>query len=235
MHQRACVIFKSALLVSDCTCETNMSRNCHCSHCCVSRSRWRGLSQCRNFVVWSMNTFSHCDANCYDANVISHVWTGTQWRPRTVLKIHCFELSPIRKQLKAPSSKFNSRCEWRLWLCDAMRRWLCCIAGCSSVERYCPRSDRWSVISSLPRRRLQFAVAACGHQVFVVGGRDGLRTLDVVQVFDIVSRSWSNVTAMNTHRHGLGLYNSPLKHALTACSMYSTLMRFHWFKSLITS
>ena len=38
-----------------------------------------------------------------------------------------------------------------------------------------------------------------------VGGRDGLRTLDVVQSFDVGSRAWSNVTAMNTHRHGLGL------------------------------
>jgi len=58
------------------------------------------------------------------------------------------------------------------------------------------------------RRRLQFAVAVLAArrpcQVYVVGGRDGLRTLDVVQSLDVQSRAWSNVTAMNTHRHGLG-------------------------------
>ena len=72
------------------------------------------------------------------------------------------------------------------------------------MEQYCPRSDSWSAVASLPRRRLQFAVAVVGHRVYVVGGRDGLRTLDVVQVFDVTSRTWSNITAMNTHRHGLG-------------------------------
>ena len=84
------------------------------------------------------------------------------------------------------------------------------------MELYCPRSDRWTAVASLPRRRLQFAVAVSdgrrtgggggggGGGVYVVGGRDGLRTLDVVQQFDVGSRAWASVTAMNTHRHGLG-------------------------------
>jgi len=72
------------------------------------------------------------------------------------------------------------------------------------VEQYCPRSDRWSPVASLPRRRLQFAVAVLGQRVYVVGGRDGLRTLDVVQCFDAATHCWSTIPAMNTHRHGLG-------------------------------
>jgi len=76
--------------------------------------------------------------------------------------------------------------------------------GGATVEQYCPRSDSWRDVASLPRRRLQFAVAVVGQCVYVVGGRDGLRTLDVVQVFDVSSRSWSSISAMNTHRHGLG-------------------------------
>jgi len=72
------------------------------------------------------------------------------------------------------------------------------------VEQYCPRSDVWTQVASLPRRRLQFAVAVVGQCVYVVGGRDGLRTLDVVQVFDVNTRSWSSVRALNTQRHGLG-------------------------------
>jgi len=83
--------------------------------------------------------------------------------------------------------------------------------GGATVEQYCPRSDGWSAVASLPRRRLQFAVAAVGQRVYVVGGRDGLRTLDVVQVFDVCSLTWSTITAMNTHRHGLGQNRRRLK------------------------
>ena len=76
------------------------------------------------------------------------------------------------------------------------------------MEQYSPRSDSWSTVSTLPRRRLQFAVAAAGQRVYVVGGRDGLRTLDVVQEFDVSWRTWSTIAAMNTHRHGLGQNNN---------------------------
>ena len=90
-------------------------------------------------------------------------------------------------------------------------------SGGATVEQYCPRSDIWSAVASMPRRRLQFAVAVAGQRLYIVGGRDGLRTLDVVQVFDVSSRSWSSVSAMNTHRHGLGQNTYPfLSRASTA-------------------
>ena len=78
-----------------------------------------------------------------------------------------------------------------------------CVGG-ATVEQYSPRADVWSQVASLPRRRLQFAVAVLGRCVYVVGGRDGLRTLDVVQMFDVTTHSWSTVCALNTQRHGLG-------------------------------
>jgi len=84
-------------------------------------------------------------------------------------------------------------------------------AGGAAVEQYCPRSDRWMDVASLPKRRLQFAVAVVGQRVYVVGGRDGLRTLDVVQVFDVGNHSWSTIAAMNTHRHGLGQNHNSLR------------------------
>jgi len=92
--------------------------------------------------------------------------------------------------------------------------WTVCPGG-ATVEQYSPRSDSWSPVASLPRRRLQFAVAVVGRRVYVVGGRDGLRTLDVVQSFDVSSRAWSTVTAMNTHRHGLGQYSTHTVHSST--------------------
>ena len=53
-------------------------------------------------------------------------------------------------------------------------------------------------------RRLQFGVAVCQEKLFVVGGRDGLKTLNTVECYNPVGKSWSMLTPMGTHRHGLG-------------------------------
>ena len=49
-------------------------------------------------------------------------------------------------------------------------------------------------------RRLQFGVAVVEGKLFVVGGRDGLKTLNTVECYDPLSRMWSAVTPMITHR-----------------------------------
>jgi len=38
----------------------------------------------------------------------------------------------------------------------------------------------------------------------VVGGRDGLKTLNTVECYNPRSKSWSVMPPMSTHRHGLG-------------------------------
>lgn len=57
-------------------------------------------------------------------------------------------------------------------------------------------------------RRLQFGVAVLDDKLFVVGGRDGLKTLNTVECYNPRSKTWSVMPPMSTHRHGLGMYNS---------------------------
>ena len=56
----------------------------------------------------------------------------------------------------------------------------------------------------LSGRRLQFGVCVLDRRLYVVGGRDGLKTLNTVECYDTDGGSWSVMTPMSTHRHGLG-------------------------------
>jgi len=53
-------------------------------------------------------------------------------------------------------------------------------------------------------RRLQFGISVIDGLLFVVGGRDGLKTLNTVECFDPKKKQWTMMTSMGTHRHGLG-------------------------------
>lgn len=56
-------------------------------------------------------------------------------------------------------------------------------------------------------RRLQFGVAVLDGRLYVVGGRDGLKTLNTVECYNPHSKTWSVMPPMSTHRHGLGEHN----------------------------
>lgn len=101
----------------------------------------------------------------------------------------------------------------------------------SFIEKYDCRIDKWTsfkpstncITSSQPTgsvsngnnlnsshtntnalKRLQFGVAILNSQfLYIVGGRDGLKTLNTVDCFDILKETWSSSTPMITHRHGL--------------------------------
>ncbi|GLV31087.1 uncharacterized protein CBL_12160 [Carabus blaptoides fortunei] len=77
--------------------------------------------------------------------------------------------------------------------------------GATTIEYYCPRSDKWMLHTNMGGRRLQFSVAMMGDKLLVVGGRDGLKTLNTVECLDLTSGTWSQLPPMNTHRHGLGV------------------------------
>ncbi|XP_037969431.2 kelch-like protein 5 isoform X1 [Plutella xylostella] len=77
--------------------------------------------------------------------------------------------------------------------------------GASNMEMYDPRSDTWAPFMRMGARRLQFGVAVMQNKLVVAGGRDGLKTLNTVECFDLTSLSWSTLAPMNTHRHGLGV------------------------------
>lgn len=98
--------------------------------------------------------------------------------------------------------------------------------GALSIESYCPRLNRWTLLKNLTGRRLQFGVAVMEDKLFIVGGRDGLKTLNSVRLeccfrvvllsitlqiplqvdsLDLNTMIWSTLGPMSTHRHGLGV------------------------------
>lgn len=52
--------------------------------------------------------------------------------------------------------------------------------GAISIESYCPRLDKWTLLKNMSGRRLQFGVAVLEDKLIIVGGRDGLKTLNSV-------------------------------------------------------
>ncbi|KAF6205181.1 hypothetical protein GE061_019348 [Apolygus lucorum] len=78
-------------------------------------------------------------------------------------------------------------------------------AGATGIEAYDSRNDCWFHVGSMAVRRLQFGLASIGSRLIIVGGRDGLKTLNTVEWFDIETKVWQVLAPMSTHRHGLGL------------------------------
>ena len=80
------------------------------------------------------------------------------------------------------------------------------------LEQFDPRKNKWTSVVPMASRRLQFGVANLSGDLFIVGGRDGLRTLNTVECYNPKTNQWSSMPAMSTHRHGLGVavLNGPL-------------------------
>lgn len=77
-------------------------------------------------------------------------------------------------------------------------------SGATTIEQYCPRRDSWWQVAVMSGRRLQCGVAVLEERLYVVGGRDGLKTLNTVECYNPRSNSWSAMPPMATNRHGLG-------------------------------
>ncbi|GCC42157.1 hypothetical protein chiPu_0026122, partial [Chiloscyllium punctatum] len=48
--------------------------------------------------------------------------------------------------------------------------------GATTVEKYDLRTNNWMQVGTMNGRRLQFGVAVIDSKLYVVGGRDGLKT-----------------------------------------------------------
>nr|CAB3260019.1 kelch-like protein 5 [Phallusia mammillata] len=75
----------------------------------------------------------------------------------------------------------------------------------TSIERYNARTNRWNQIAHMTGRRLQFGVAVLDDKLYVVGGRDGLKTVNTVECFNSRTKTWSVMPPVGTHRHGLAV------------------------------
>lgn len=69
-------------------------------------------------------------------------------------------------------------------------------------------------------RRLQFGVAVLDDKLYVVGGRDGLKTLNTVECYNPKTKTWSVMPPMSTHRHGLGRYNCRFDHRVGTLGLH---------------
>lgn len=79
-----------------------------------------------------------------------------------------------------------------------------CIVGPSTIEKYDLRTNTWTQVANMNGRRLQFGVAVLDNKLFIVGGREGLKTLNTVECYDLRKKTWTLMPPMSTHRHGLG-------------------------------
>ncbi|CAB0005319.1 unnamed protein product [Nesidiocoris tenuis] len=137
--------------------------------------------------------------------------------------LHSFRTTPRKSTVGhlyavggVDANKGNSELIWKLWAIVSLlpSRWnmlmdsiFPCIfpAGATSIEAYDSRKNCWFYVGSMAVRRLQFGLAALDSRLITVGGRDGLKTLNSVECFDIESKAWQVLAPMSTHRHGLGL------------------------------
>lgn len=78
------------------------------------------------------------------------------------------------------------------------------LSGSTTIEKYDLRTNTWTQVGIMNGRRLQFGVAVIDNKLYVVGGRDGLKTSNTVECYDSLNKVWSTMPPMSTHRHGLG-------------------------------
>lgn len=87
--------------------------------------------------------------------------------------------------------------------------------GTVTIESYDLRDNKWSLLKNMPTRRLQFGCSLYRDKLIIVGGRDGLKTLNTVDAIDLQTMSWTSLSSpMTTTRHGLGV--ALMKNALYA-------------------
>ncbi|KAL7979489.1 hypothetical protein Chor_004647 [Crotalus horridus] len=102
--------------------------------------------------------------------------------------------------------------------------------GTTTIEKYDLRTNSWIQIGTMSGRRLQFGVAVIDNKLYIVGGRDGLRTsntvewvamlegpmyavgghdgwsyLNTVERWDPQARQWNYVASMSTPRSTVGV------------------------------
>lgn len=77
----------------------------------------------------------------------------------------------------------------------------------------------WTPVANMNGRRLQFGVAVLDDKLYVVGGRDGLKTLNTVECYNPKTKTWSVMPPMSTHRHGLGVYNFFIARFFSSCAI----------------
>jgi len=74
-----------------------------------------------------------------------------------------------------------------------------------ALERYDAKSDSWTKLRNLPVATASMGAAIVNGRLVVVGGEGPSQVIKNVQSYDIASDRWSQLAAMRTPRHGLGV------------------------------
>ncbi|KAJ9591881.1 hypothetical protein L9F63_001604, partial [Diploptera punctata] len=119
------------------------------------------------------------------------------------LKYHL--LPERRPMLQSPRTRPRKSTVGALLPIYHMSNWIEPWKGATSIEKYDLRGNSWCHVANMSGRRLQFGVAVVDGRLYVVGGRDGLKTLNTVECYDIKTKAWTTLPPMSTHRHGLGV------------------------------
>jgi kelch-like protein 1/4/5 len=67
-----------------------------------------------------------------------------------------------------------------------------CVVRHDDGERYDPRCDQWTLITSLNRPKEAIGIAAVSDKLYIVGGFDG-KVLDEVEKYDPELDKWTKV------------------------------------------
>lgn len=72
----------------------------------------------------------------------------------------------------------------------------------SSVERYDPKTNEWTLVSCMLDHRSALSVASFEKKLYVFGGYDGEKFHDTVEVYDCEQDRWEKATSMSMGRSG---------------------------------
>ncbi|XP_035677749.1 kelch-like protein 12 [Branchiostoma floridae] len=75
----------------------------------------------------------------------------------------------------------------------------------SSMERYDPQIDRWTVLGDMENGREGAGLIAANGSIYCIGGYDGLHILRSVERYDPNSGQWTTLPSMVTKRSGAGV------------------------------
>lgn len=75
--------------------------------------------------------------------------------------------------------------------------------SCPAVERYDPRTNRWSSIASMGTRRKHLGCAVYSNMIYAVGGRDDTTELSSAERYNPQLNQWQPIVAMTSRRSGV--------------------------------
>ncbi len=73
------------------------------------------------------------------------------------------------------------------------------------VERYDPRSNRWTPVAPMGTRRKHLGVAVYNGMIYAVGGRDDATELSSAERYNPQNNAWQPIIAMTSRRSGVGI------------------------------